>query len=475
MTFATLKEAAQAVRDKKVSPRELVAEALRLAQEKSALNAFVHLNEAEALSAAEAAHSGPLAGVPLALKDLFLEEGIPTTAASKILAGYVPPYTATCVEKLRAAGGISIGKTNMDEFAMGSSNENSAYGPAKNPWDPRRTPGGSSGGSAAAVAAGIVYGALGTDTGGSIREPSSFSGIVGLKPTYGRVSRYGVIAFASSLDQPGPFARSVEDVALLLEAIAGHDPRDSTSAVREVPSFTRGIEGGVKGLRIGVPKDYFLPGMQREVEEAVRVALALYEKLGARLVEITLPHTKYAVSAYYVIATAECSSNLARYDGTRFGISKGREHGLQGMYTQTRHDGFGDEVKRRILLGTYVLSAGYYDAYYVKAQKVRTLLCRDFDTAFSECDVIIGPTTPFTAFALGEKTEDPLAMYLADVFTVSCNMAGLPGVSLPCGFDSRGLPIGLQVIGRHFDEAKVLQVARAYERETEWHTRRPQS
>jgi aspartyl-tRNA(Asn)/glutamyl-tRNA(Gln) amidotransferase subunit A len=411
-----------------------------------------------------------LGGVPIALKDLFMTAGVRTTAASRMLENFIAPYDATVVGKLHAAGGISIGKLNMDEFAMGSSNENSAFGPATNPWDPKRTPGGSSGGSAAAVAAGDVFASLGTDTGGSVRTPASFCGVVGIKPTYGRVSRYGVIAFASSLDQVGPFARTVEDAALMLQTIAGHDARDSTSAQQAWPALV--LEAGVRGMTFGVPKEYFTTGMQPEVEAAVRAAIAHYEKLGARIVEVSLPHTDYAIAAYYVIANAEASANLARYDGVRYGLSTGREGGLQQMYEQTRSQGFGAEAKRRIMLGTYVLSAGYYDAYYVKAQKVRTLLIRDFAAAFAQCDALLAPVAPFTAFKLGEKS-DPMQMYLTDVFTVSANLAGLPALSLPCGFDAQGLPIGLQILGPAWSEATILRAARAYERETEWHERHP--
>jgi aspartyl-tRNA(Asn)/glutamyl-tRNA(Gln) amidotransferase subunit A len=471
----SISDAREAFVTKKASAKELTQDALARAKKHADLNTFITLDEAGALRAAEAIDaagaSGVLAGVPVAVKDLVMMEGTRTTAGSKILSEHVAAYDATVVRKLRAAGAVIIGKLNLDEFAMGSSNENSAFGPVRNPWDKTRTAGGSSGGSAAAVARRIVPGSLGTDTGGSIREPAAFSGIVGVKPTYGRVSRYGVIAFASSLDQVGPFATTVTDAARMLEAIMGHDPHDSTSAAQPAPTFE--LESGVKGLRIGLPKEYFADGITADVRKAIEAAVDVYKQLGATIVDVSLPHTKYAISAYYLICTAEASSNLARYDGVRYGLSKGREHGLASMYDQTRGQGFGAEVKRRILLGTYALSSGYYDAYYVQAQKVRTLLVQDFAKAFEQCDALLTPTTPFTAFKLGEKVADPLQMYLADVFTVSCNMAGLPGLSLPCGFDSQGLPIGLQLLGRAFDEQTLLRIARAYERETAWHQRTP--
>jgi aspartyl-tRNA(Asn)/glutamyl-tRNA(Gln) amidotransferase subunit A len=415
---------------------------------------------------------GPLDGVPIALKDIFVTEGIETTCASKILAGFIPPYEGTPSGRLKAAGAVLLGKLNMDEFAMGSSTENSAFGNTHNPWDLTRTPGGSSGGSAAAVAARQCFAALGTDTGGSIREPSAFCGVAGIKPTYGRVSRFGVVAFASSLDQVGPLARTVTDCAAVLQVIAGHDPRDSTSAPFEVPDYRATIDGGVKGLRIGVPKEYFVPGMDREVEEAVRLAAKTYQQIGATLVDISLPHTEYAVGTYYLVATAEASANLARYDGVKYGFRADAKN-LMTMYEQTRAQGFGAEVKRRIMLGTYALSSGYYDAYYLKAQKVRTLIRRDFTEAFKKCDVVLAPTTPSTAFKLGEKVGDPLQMYLADIFTIPCNLAGLPGLALPCGFSASGLPIGMQILGKAFDEATVFRAGRAYERETEWHRRAP--
>jgi aspartyl-tRNA(Asn)/glutamyl-tRNA(Gln) amidotransferase subunit A len=412
----------------------------------------------------------PLAGVPIALKDLFVTRGVETTAGSKILEGWVPPYDGTAVARLRQAGAVLVGKLSMDEFAMGSSNENSAYGPVRNPWDPMRVPGGSSGGSAAAVAAGLVTAALGTDTGGSIRQPAALSGVTGIKPTYGRVSRYGVVAFASSLDQVGPLGRSALDCAHVLEAIAGLDPLDSTSIDAPVPSYTGAISRGVAGLTLGVPAEYFAqlpPAIAKLVDDAIGELVAQ----GARRVDIRLPHTDFGIAAYYILATAEASSNLARYDGVRYGLRVPGDS-LAEMYMKTRAAGFGAEVKRRIMLGTYALRSGYYDAYYLKAQKVRTLIRCDFDAAFGECDLIVTPTAPSVAFKLGEKTSDPLAMYLNDVFTIPCNLAGLPGMSIPCGF-SDGLPVGLQLLGRALDEETIFAAAGAYQQATDWHERRP--
>jgi aspartyl-tRNA(Asn)/glutamyl-tRNA(Gln) amidotransferase subunit A len=414
----------------------------------------------------------PLLGVPIGIKDNFLTRGVRTTCASKILQNFIPPYDATAVKKLRAAGAVFTGKTNLDEFAMGSSAENSAFFPTRNPWNTARVPGGSSGGSAAAVAADQCLAALGTDTGGSIRQPAACCGVVGLKPTYGRVSRYGIIAFASSMDQVGPMTKDTRDCALLLEAVAGYDPADSTSVKSAVPHYIDTLTGDVRGLRIGIPKEYFVSGMQPEVENAVRQAISVLEKNGAIAEDISLPHTEYAIAVYYIVATAEASSNLARYDGMRYG-HRARAKDLTETYMQTRQEGFGPEVKRRIMLGTYVLSAGYYDAYYLKAQQVRSLIKKDFDEAFQRCDIIVTPTAPTTAFEIGEKTQDPLQMYLSDIYTISINLAGLPAVSLPCGFDSHSLPIGLQIIGKHFDESTLLRVADAYEQITEWHKRKP--
>jgi aspartyl-tRNA(Asn)/glutamyl-tRNA(Gln) amidotransferase subunit A len=414
----------------------------------------------------------PLLGIPLAIKDVLCTEGVPTTCGSRILEGFVPPYDGTAIARLKAAGAIILGKTNLDEFAMGSSTENSAFFVTHNPWDLSRVPGGSSGGSAAAVAADECLGALGTDTGGSVRQPASLCGVVGLKPTYGRVSRYGLIAFASSLDQIGVLAKDVTDAALLLGGIAGHDPRDSTSVEEPVPDYTAVLNGDVEGVRVGVPREYSVEGMQPEVEAAVRAAVDQLAELGAIVQEVSLPHTDYALPVYYLIAPAEASANLARYDGVRYTVRMG-DGGLHTMYTETRGQGFGPEVKRRIMWGTYALSAGYYDAYYLKAQKVRTLIKADFDAAFERVDVIVAPTAPTTAFRIGEKVDDPLQMYLSDVFTLSMNLAGTCGVSLPCGFDADGMPIGVQVMGPAFGETQILRVAHAYEQATGWHTRRP--
>jgi len=415
---------------------------------------------------------GPLDGVPVALKDVLCTRGIRTTSGSKILERFVPPYDATVVARLFAAGAVLLGKLNMDEFAMGSSTEHSAFFTTHNPWDLARVPGGSSGGAAAAVAAGMAALTLGTDTGGSIRQPAAFSGVLGMKPTYGRVSRYGVIAFASSLDQVGPFARDAEDAALMLGVIAGADPMDATAIDVPVPDYRAALGQGIEGLRLGVPAEYFMDGMDPEVEQAVRTAIATLEKLGARTEPVSLPHTEYGLAAYYVIAPAEASSNLARYDGVKYGLRAPGARDLIDMYSKTRAAGFGAEVKRRVMLGTYVLSAGYYDAYYGQAQKVRTLVRRDFEQAFARVDLIVAPTTPGVAFKMGER-EDPLQMYLNDIFTIPVNLAGLPGVSIPGGFTQAGLPIGLQLIAPAFDEATLLRVAHAYQTVTDWHTRRP--
>ena len=419
------------------------------------------LRQAEAIDrAAEAGEPlPPLAGAIIAVKDNMVIRDVRTTAGSRILHNYKPPYTATAVERLQSAGAIIIGKTNCDEFAMGSSNENSAYGPVKNPWDTSRVPGGSSGGSAVAVAAGMAMGALGSDTGGSIRQPASLSGVVGLKPTYGRVSRYGLIAFGSSLDQIGPFARSVRDAARLLGVIAGRDERDSTSSNIEVDDYTQALSQDVRGLRVGVPREYYGEGLDPEVRASIETAIERFKDLGAEIVEVSLPSTQYAVPVYYLIATAEASSNLARYDGVRYGFRAEDAATLKEMYSRTRDQGFGAEVKRRIMLGTYALSAGYYDAYYGKAQKVRAIIERDFRAAFASCDIMATPTAPTPAFRLGEKADDPLEMYLSDIYTITANLAGVPGVSLPCGLSSAGLPIGIQLIGRHFDEALLLRAA----------------
>ena len=433
----------------------------------SDLNAFITVTGDAAMARAGEIDRGvergerlpPLAGAVIALKDNMVMRGVRTTAGSRILFNYKPPYTATAVERLQSAGALIIGKTNQDEFAMGSSTENSAYGPVKNPWDPTRVPGGSSGGSAVAVAAGMAMGALGSDTGGSVRQPASLSGVVGLKPTYGRVSRYGLIAFGSSLDQIGPFANNVEDVARILGVIAGRDPNDSTSSGAAVDDYVSAIKGDVRGLRVGVPREYYGAGLDAEVKGKVEAAIKKLEEMGAEIVEISLPHTEYAVPVYYVIATAEASSNLARYDGVRYGFRAEGAATLKEMYSRTRDQGFGAEVKRRIMLGTYALSAGYYDQYYGKAQRVRSLIEGDFRDAFARCDVIATPTSPTPAFKLGEKTDDPLEMYLSDIYTITANLAGVPALSLPCGLSSSGLPIGVQLIGKQFGEARLLCAA----------------
>ncbi len=414
-----------------------------------------------------------LTGIPVAVKDNMCTKGISTTCASKMLHNFKPPYESTVTARLKEQEYILIGKTNLDEFAMGSSTENSGFHTTRNPWDPERVPGGSSGGSAAAVAADECIAALGSDTGGSIRQPAALCGVVGLKPTYGRVSRYGLVAFASSLDQIGPITKNVMDSAIMLNAVAGHDPLDSTSAPAEVPDFANFLGQDIKGLKIGIPKEYFIEGMDKDVDDAVRSAVKKLESLGAIPVEVSLPHTGYAVAAYYILATSEASSNLARYDGVKYGFRAQGGKDLLEIYMNARSQGFGAEVKRRIMLGTYALSAGYYDAYYKKGQQVRTLIKQDFDNAFKEADVIVTPTSPTPAFKVGEKSTDPLQMYLSDIFTISVNLAGVPAISIPCGFTKNNLPIGLQMIGRHFDEGLILKAAYAYEQSTEWHTRRP--
>ena len=456
----------------------------RIGKLDGALHAFQTIAAERALERAEAldtAHArsgatGPLHGVPIAIKDNMSTRGIATTAASRILEGYVPAFDATVVRRLESAGAIIVGKTNLDEFAMGSSTENSAFGVTRNPWDLERAPGGSSGGSAVAVAARLVPASLGSDTGGSIRQPAALTGVVGLKPTYGRVSRYGLLAFASSLDQIGPFARTARDAALILNVIAGPDPQDSTAAAESVPQFDEALTGDITGLRIGVPRQVLAEGVAASVQKAFEETLAVMRERGATLVDIDLPHARFAIPIYYLIATAEASSNLARYDGVRYGLraSLGKDDTLQKMYDRTRDAGFGPEVKRRIMLGTYVLSAGYYDAYYLKAQQVRTLLRQDYEAAFGRVDVVAMPTTPTPAFKLGEKTSDPLQMYLADIFTVSANLAGLPAISIPCGFSTERLPVGFQLTAPMFDEATLLRAADAYQRDTQWHTASPE-
>jgi len=461
-----------AIADKRISTMPLVEDFYsKIAANDYDVHAWLTLSRERALAQARRVDDlvsrgdplPPLAGVPVAIKDVMVTQGVRTTAGSKILANFVPPYDCTAVARLEAAGAVILGKTNCDEFAMGSSNENSAYGPVRNPRDTTRVPGGSSGGSAAAVAAGMAVAALGSDTGGSIRQPASFCGVVGLMPTYGRVSRYGLIAFASSLDHIGPLTRTVRDAAIILGIIAGRDAMDSTSADVPVPDYEQEIARPVKGLKLGVPKEYFGEGLDAEVRSAIEAAIQRLGAEGAETVPISLPHTPYAIPTYYVIATAEASANLARYDGVRYGYRSAQARTLGDMYRKTRDEGFGAEVKRRIMLGTYALSAGYYDAYYVKAQKVRTLLARDFEEALAQVDAIITPTAPTPAFKLGEKTDDPLAMYLADIYTVTGDLVGIPGNRVPCGMTKSGLPIGLQILGRHFDEGTVLRVANAVE------------
>lgn len=453
-------------------PSEIIRAALdKIERDNERLNAFLTLDREGALAEAaaldgeiqSAIKEKPLAGVPIAVKDNMCTEGLRTTCGSRILGNYVPQYTATVVKKLQAAGAILVGKTNLDEFAMGSSTENSAFGPVHNPHNPEYVPGGSSGGSAVAVAAGHVPVALGSDTGGSIRQPASFCGVVGLKPTYGRVSRFGLVAFASSLDQIGPFTNNVKDAARMLQAISGRDRHDATSANVEVPDYLSALTGDIKGLRIGVPPECFGEGLDVEVREKVEASIRKLQDRGAEVVEVHLPHTKYVIAVYYLIATAEASSNLARFDGVRYGFRAEEARTLSELYRRTRDLGFGAEVKRRIMLGTFALSSGYYDAYYEKAQRVRTMLVNDFAEAFRKCDVIATPTAPTPPFKIGDKSDDPLAMYLGDIYTVTLNLAGVPGISVPCGISSSGLPIGMQLIGNHFDEARLLNAAYAYE------------
>ena len=463
-----------------VSSAELTRDLLdRIERLNPRLNALISVTADSALQQATEADSrraagdaGPLTGIPLVHKDIFCTDGVRTSCASKMLDNFIPPYDATVVKRLRDAGTVCLGKTNLDEFAMGSSNETSYYGPVTNPWDDQRVPGGSSGGSAAAIAADLAPAATGTDTGGSIRQPAALCGITGLKPTYGRVSRLGMIAFASSLDQGGPMAATAEDCALLLEAMAGFDAADSTSSERPVEAYSQLLSVNLKGLKIGLPREYFGEGLDATVEGVIRDALSVLENLGATLIDVTLPHSHLAVPAYYVIAPAEASTNLSRFDGVRYGYRCEDPRDLHDLYTRTREEGFGAEVKRRILVGTYALSAGYYDAYYRKAQQIRRLIQQDFLTAFDQVDVIMSPTTPHTAWRLGEKTEDPVAMYLEDIYTLSVNLAGLPGLSVPAGF-SQGLPVGLQMVGPHFAEQQLLGVAHQFQTATDWHTRRP--
>ncbi len=484
MINASLKELAAELAARKISSVELTTLFLdRIEQHNPTLNAFITVDREKALAAARDAdarrakvgpgETAPLLGIPLAHKDIFCTQGWRTTCGSKMLANFTAPYDAHVVEKLNAAGMVLLGKCNMDEFAMGSSNETSFFGPVKNPWNPACVPGGSSGGSAAAVAARLAPAVTGTDTGGSIRQPAALCGLTGLKPTYGVVSRYGMIAFASSLDQAGPMAKSAEDCALLLNAMAGCDARDSTSLERPAEDYCRDLDKPLDGLRIGLPKEFFGEGMDAGVRAAVEAAIAEYRKLGATTVEVSLPNAGLSVPAYYVIAPAEASSNLSRFDGVRYGHRAAEYADLIQMYERTRAEGFGAEVKRRILIGTYVLSHGYYDAYYLKAQKIRRLIAADFQRAFESCDVILGPTAPSVAFRFGEKGDDPVQMYLSDIYTIAVNLAGLPGMSIPCGFDS-GLPIGLQIVGPWFGEARMLNVAHRYQQATDWHARMPE-
>ena len=480
MINKTVAELSAALRSKQVSSTELTRVFLDRINKYKTLNAFITVDPERSLAQARAADArlaqgrgGPLTGVPVAQKDIFCADGWRTTCGSKILSNFVAPYSATTIEKFDAAGAVLLGKTNMDEFAMGSSNETSYYGVVRNPWDTSAVPGGSSGGSAAAVAARLAPAATGTDTGGSIRQPAALTNLTGLKPSYGRVSRYGMVAFASSLDQGGPMARTAEDVALLLNVMAGFDPRDSTAVDAPVPDYTKTLDHDIKGLRIGLPREYFGKGLNAEVAKVVEAAIAEYKKLGAQVVEVSLPNSNLAIPCYYVLAPAEASSNLSRFDGVRYGY-RAKDYGdLIDMYCRTRAEGFGAEVKRRIMIGTYALSAGYYDAYYLKAQKLRRLIADDFKRAFEACDVIMGPTSPTTAFKLGAKSDDPVAMYLSDIYTISVNLAGLPGMSIPAGFDSAGLPVGLHLIGKYFDEARLLNVAHKYQQATDWHRRMP--
>ena len=483
LTFKTVTELAALLAARKASSVELTTAFIARAQAvEDRLHAFNSFDEADALAQARAADArraagqarGPLDGIPIGFKDVIAVEGQPLTCSSRMLAGFVSPYDATVTRRLREAGAVLWGRLNMDEFAMGSSTENSAFQPTANPWDLARVPGGSSGGPAAAVAAGEMPLALGSDTGGSIRQPASFCGVVGLKPTYGRVSRYGLVAFASSLDQIGPIARTVEDAALLLGAIAGHDPLDSTSYAAPVPDYRAALVAAPGRWKLGVPKEYFGAGLDPEVGAAVRAAIEFYRAAGCEIREVSLPlAADYAIATYYIIATAECSSNLARYDGVRYGHRAAKAADAVDLYFQTRAEGFGAEVKRRVILGTYVLSSGYYDAYYLRAQKVRTLIRDDFLRAFREVDALLAPVAPTAAFRRGEKSADPLAMYLSDIYTLSVNLAGLPGISVPCGLTAAGLPVGLQIIGQPFQEAGLLAIAHAYEQAHQWHTRHP--
>jgi aspartyl-tRNA(Asn)/glutamyl-tRNA(Gln) amidotransferase subunit A len=480
MHTKTIAQLAAGLRNGDFSSEELTRTYLeRVARHDDTLNSFITVSEAEALQQArladqrlKAGNGTTLTGIPVAQKDIFCTNGVLTTCGSRMLENFVAPYNATVIDKFNAAGAVMLGKTNMDEFAMGSSNETSYYGPVRNPWNTETVPGGSSGGSAAAVAARLVPAASGTDTGGSIRQPAALCGITGLKPTYGRVSRYGMIAFASSLDQGGPLAQTAEDAAILLNTMAGFDSHDSTSIEEVVPDYTATLNDAIKGLKIGLPKEYFDAGLDAEVGKVVEAAIEEYKKLGAEIVDISLPNTHLAVPAYYVVAPAECSSNLSRFDGVRFGHRCEAPIDLEDLYKRSRGEGFGPEVKRRIMIGTYALSAGYYDAYYLKAQKVRRLISEDFKQAFEQVDVIMGPTSPSVAFKLGEKKDDPITMYLSDIYTIAVNLAGLPGMSIPAGF-VKDMPVGLQIIGSYFAEARLLNVAHQYQQVTDWHTKTP--
>ena len=477
MHRTTITQARELLQNKKISSVQLTEAVFsRIDQVEDRVQAFVHLSREKALQQAKdadariaAGEEAPLLGVPIALKDLICTEGSRTTCSSKILDQFVAPYNATVTEKLNQAGAVIVGKTNMDEFAMGSSNENSHHHPTKNPWSLDRVPGGSSGGSSAAVAAHECVAALGSDTGGSIRQPASFCGVTGLKPTYGRVSRFGLVAFASSLDQIGPLTKTVADAATLMNVIGGKDPRDSTSANVPLPDFTQALQRDVKGMKLGIPKEYFTGGINPAVEKAVQEGIRTLESMGMEAVEVSLPHLDYAVATYYIIACAEASTNLSRYDGVKYGYRTEKSESLVNMYENTREEGFGEEVKRRIILGTFVLSTGYYDAYYLKAQKVRTLIKQDFENALGQCDVIASPVTLYPAFKLGEKLDDPLQMYLADIYTISANLAGIPAISIPCGF-AEGLPIGLQLTGKHFDEASLITVGHKFQQATDFHS-----
>lgn len=482
MHTATLMELSIALKNKKISSRELTEHFLtRIKQYDRALNSFITVTAEQALQQADRADehyskgtAGPLTGIPIAHKDIFCTDGIKTSCASQMLDNFIAPYDATLVTAFKQAGTVLLGKTNMDEFAMGSSNETSFYGCVKNPWDLERVPGGSSGGSSAAVAARLTPAATGTDTGGSIRQPAALCNLTGLKPTYGRVSRYGLVAFASSLDQAGPMTQTAEDAALLMNVMAGFDKKDSTSMNEPVPDYTQSLNDSLEGLKIGLPKEYFSADLDPKIAACIEKAVKHYESLGASIHTVSLPNCHLVIPLYYIIASAECSSNLARYDGIRYGYRCSNPKDLRDLYERTRAEGFGDEVKRRILMGTYVLSAGYYDAYYIKAQKIRALMIQDFEQAFKQVDILIGPTTPSTAFKLGEKTKDPVSMYLSDIYTIAVNLAGLPAVSIPAGFND-GLPVGMQLISPAFTEAKLLNVAHRYQQVTDWHKELPEN